>query len=375
VLIVLVSTHIFIDFFSMGMFFLSYATQAGSLLAFMMAVGLMLRKKTITRFDLTVVLFLLLIGCSSLMNGTDWKNWTYISMSVLAYLIVISYYENQYKVIVIAALVVLSVGVYAQLLQCILHPEMWMIKDDKINNGYLLGGNYNQIGIRVLLAFSLGMMSIRYNKWWLLNLIPLLVAGLVVLSMVRSMTSLSCIILFLLFTLIRNPHLLRIGLIGLYTGWLLFQCIVCFSGTDLANNEFALWLVEDVLGKDITFTGRTYMWDAALQTISGSPVWGYGFVDKDWFYSNMSSRAIGAHNFILNTMVYGGVISVLLYGRIMMLSIRHLRTYNDRDSLRLIATFGLLCIMMLFEAYNIAVVFFVLAVMYYYPSNEARDKI
>jgi len=121
-LIVLVSTRIFIDFFAVGMFFLSYATQAGALLAFMIAMELMLRKKTITHFDLTNVLFLLLIGYSSLMNGSDWKNWTYISVSVISYLVVISYFENQYKVIVIAALVVLSVGVYAQFLQCIPAP-------------------------------------------------------------------------------------------------------------------------------------------------------------------------------------------------------------------------------------------------------------
>lgn len=362
----LVSTYIFIDLFAVEQFSLSYISLVGMLGATMVAGYLLIRYQTLTRYNLIVLLYLLLVGGVSLMNGTNWKDWTYHSLSVLSTLILFHYYRDQYQTLVIGALMVLSVGVYLQLAQCLLHPEMWLIRDDKMNSGYLLGGNYNQIGCRVLFAFALGIISVQYSKWWYLNLIPLVIAGLTIQGMVLSMTSFSCIMLFLLFCLIRHRKLMRWGLIGLYCGWILFQCVVCFSGTGLANNETISWFVEDVLGKDMTFTGRTDMWDAALHVITRSPIWGYGYADRDWYLSNMSTRAIGAHNYILNNLIYGGAIALLLYVIMIYLSIRHLWHQRDRYSLILIAAFGCLSTMMLFETYSVTIVIIMLSMMYYY---------
>ncbi len=348
---------------------------AGMLATFVLSLALVAIEKTINKFDLIVWLFLLLIGSASLLNGTDWKNWLYISSSIVAYTILFHFYHDYYKALIYTATLVFSVGIYLQLLQCILHPELWIIREEKVNTTYLLGGNYNQIGARTLIAFTLGIMSVHYNKRWLINFVPLLIAGLTIQCMVQSMTSLGCIILFLLLMLIRNKRLLRIGIVGIFSGWAFFQIVVCFRGSGLENNELAVWFIEDVLHKDITFTYRTYMWDAALRVIGQSPIWGYGLVGKEWFYSNMSTIAIGAHNFILNTMVYGGILSMILYGILIFLCFRNLRNYNSMSSLRLKTSFGILCIMMLFEAYEIPIVLFLLCVMYHYQEfGEKTSK-
>lgn len=361
-----VSCYIFIDFFAVEQFLLSYISLIGMLSSILLTSYLLIRQQTLSHYNLVVLLYLLLIEGVSLMNGTNWKEWTYVSLAVMSYLILFHYYKNNYQALIIGTLIVLSAGIYMQLAQCILHPEMWLIRDDKINSGYLLGGNYNQIGPRVLFAFVLGIMSVRYSKWWYLNLIPLLIAGLTVQGMVRSMTSLSCIVLFLFFCLIRHRQLMRWGIAGLYTGWILFQCVVCFSGTGLANNETISWLVEDVLGKDMTFTGRTEMWDAALHAITRSPIWGYGFVGKEWYLSNMTTRAIGAHNFILNELIFGGITTILLYATMITMSIHRLLRRGGREALLLIAAFGCLSTMMLFETYPVPIVLLMLSFMYYY---------
>ena len=98
-----------------------------------------------------------------------------------------------------------------------------------------------------------------------------------------------------------------------------------------------------------------------------SPIWGYGFVDGDWFIANMSSRAAGAHNFILNTMVYGGIILLILYITIIFKSLQNLLRINDIYAKRLLLIFGVISIMMLFEAYPTPLVFLLLTIMYYYP--------
>lgn len=367
------SVYIFIDFFAMEQFLLSYISLAGMLGTVFVVGYLLIRQQTISRYNLIVILYLMLIEGISLINSSSWKEWAYISLAVMSYLILFHYYKNNYQALIIGTLVVLSAGIYMQLAQCILHPEMWLIRDDKMNTGYLLGGNYNQIGPRVLFAFVLGIMSTRYSKWWYLNLIPLLIAGLTVQGMVQSMTSLSCILLFLLFCLIRHQQLMRWGIIGLYTGWILFQCVVCFSGTGLENNETISRFVEEVLGKDMTFTGRTEMWDAALHVITRSPIWGYGYVDREWYLSNMSTRAIGAHNYILNNLILGGITALLLYITMMGMSIRRLLHQGGRDALLLIAAFGCLSTMMLFETFSVAIVILILSVMYYYQPVATKS--
>ena len=254
---------------------------------------------------------------------------------------------------------------------------MWIAVDnpeDKNLHGFILGGNYNQMGSRMIIALTTAVISVTYSKWFWLNLVPLFICCFAILFMVRSMTALSCLFLFLLFFLIQSKKLLSFGTLSVYVIVILFQTIVCFSGTGLENNDLVRWFVEDVLEKDMTFTGRTEMWDSALRIISDSPIWGYGFVDGNWFVAHMSSRAIGAHNFILNTMVYGGVMLLVLYLVIAAKSIGNLIRINDITSIKMVAAFGIMSIMMLFEVYGTSLVFLLLTIMYYYPGPGSTGK-
>ena len=124
----------------------------------------------------------------------------------------------------------------------------------------------------------------------------------------------------------------------------------------------------------MTFTGRTYMWDAAIRVINQSPIWGYGYPDREWYMANMTTRAIGAHNYILNTMIYGGVILLIIYISAIVKSIAHLIKINDVNSMRLMSAFGVFNIMMLFEVYETPLVFLLLTIMYYYPGQEPQSK-
>lgn len=375
VAIALLMTKMTFAFFAMEMFMASYAAQAGMLLAFVIGLLLVIRDKTLHTYDLLVFGFVLLLEAITLLNGNDWKNWFYTGLTISTYLFLFNYYHEKYHVILLGILFVLSVAIYCQLGQCILHPEKWMVSDDKELGKYLLGGNYNQMGIRMIIALVIGIWSTRFGKWLKVNLAMLIISCFAILFMVRSMTSLSCMFLFLFFCVIRNRKLLGLGLTVLFVCAILFEVIVCFSGTGLQNNELASWFIKDVLGKDMTFTGRTYMWDAALHVIAKSPLWGNGFVDTDWYMANMTTLAIGAHNYILNTMVYGGVTLLTIYLIMVISSIWHLVNLKDINSMRLLAAFGVLTIMMLFEVYETSLVFLLLTIMYYYPSEKSLETV
>ena len=373
VAISLLTTYLAISFFDMEMFLASYVVLAGMLFVFIFALFLIIRKRTLCSFDVAVLLFTFILEALSILNGVDWKNWLYFTLAISSYIILFNYYKEKYHILIFGILFVLSIATYCQLYQCITHPEMWIAVDnpeDKNIHGFILGGNYNQMGSRMIIALTTAIISITYSKWFWLNIVPLFICCFAILFMVQSMTALSCLFLFLFFCLIKNRRILSIGLIALYVGVLLFQVIVCFSGTGLENNELARWFVVDILEKDMTFTGRTEMWDSALRVIAESPLWGYGLVNIDWYMTHMSSRAVGAHNFILNTMIHGGIILLALYIIIIIKSLQNLIYASNICSKKMIAAFGVMSIMMLFETYETPLVFLLSTIMYYYSGSE-----
>lgn len=373
VIIALLLTFLSVSFYDMEMMTASYLTLSGMILGFFFSLVMILRQRTLCLFDFYVLLFVLVLEAISLANGVDWKHWLFSSLAISAYIFLFNFYQERYRSLILAILCVLSIAIYCQFFQCITHPDMWLIDESKEGHGYILGGNYNQMGSRLIIALTAGMLSIKYSKWFWLNLIPLFACCFAILFMVKSMTSLSCLFLILLFFLIPNKRLLSFGAICVYTGVILFQVIVCFSGTGLENNDLARWFIVDVLGKDMTFTYRTHMWDSALRVFAQSPIWGHGFVDTEWFVTHMSSLAVGAHNYILNTMVYGGVMLLALYFIIVAKSIDNLIRINDTTSIKMIAYFSVMCIMMLFEVYETPLVLLMLTIMYYYPGLESKQ--
>ena len=120
----------------------------------------------------------------------------------------------------------------------------------------------------------------------------------------------------------------------------------------------------------MTFSNRTYIWDSALRVFTESPIWGYGYFSIDWFNAHIATEG-GMDNFIICHMIYGGIILLSLYTILILKTLLRLIIINDLTAIRLAAVFGVLCIMMLFEAYDTPLVFLLLTMMYYYPYQES----
>ncbi|MGI5895431.1 MAG: O-antigen ligase family protein [Oscillospiraceae bacterium] len=88
----------------------------------------------------------------------------------------------------------------------------------------------------------------------------------------------------------------------------LFLSIVVFRLQD----SFA-FLIEDILHKDITFTGRTEIWDLAFQKISQCWLFGLGAYDKGGWIAWKRGLMWHAHDTYLNLILQAGVLFLLLY--------------------------------------------------------------
>lgn len=352
---------------------LSYMALGGCILSFLVLLLFFLRKPTNSLFGLATILFFFLLISFTAINGTDLKNAIYTAINIWLFLLLLRYYKEKLPLIVQSFAAAYSICIIANGLQLFLFPELFFSAENTFDS-FLLGGNYNQMGSRFLTGIVTSMICTRYSMWWKFNTALLVIISVLTLLFVGSMTSLSLILLFAVFLLTPSTKLLKLVFIGFFTFSLLFQIFVVFSGNGLHNNELAVYIIVDLLGKDITFTNRTEMWDSALRVIGDSPIIGYGYVDADWYLTNMSTAALGPHNFILSIMIFGGVVLLTIYIGIVFMAFRKMVSHTDSIGIKLLLGITTLMFMMCFEVYPLYFIFMLLSFAYYYPQLQEPDK-
>lgn len=360
-----------------GMQLISYATLASVLVSFFFMLLLFAKDKKMSQYGFLYVLFFIFLIGLTIVCSQDIKNCIYISMSIWLNLMLFSYYRNRTEMVICSFCIALTFCIYVNFLHLITHPSLWLIQTEKEGAGYLLGNNYNQMGCRMMIALASNVACIKISHLWRINFIVLTIVSITSLYFVGSMTSLSMIAIFAFFCIIPSIKLRKVGIFSLFLIYVLFQTFVVFSGKGLENNETAVYVVEDILHKDITFTHRTYMWESALKVINESPLCGWGFVSMDWYKTFMTSFAAGPHNFILSIFINGGIFLFSIFLTLVYKTYLAIKSYiNEREGQCLIFASICLYFMGLMEMYPYPIMFYILILMYYYPylKNERKHK-
>ena len=378
VMIFFVVLNVTISLSELKMPVLSYGVLAVNIVSFLFMLALVAREKEMSRYGfLNFLYFFILIGLT-VVNVNDIRNAIYNSIFIWFMLLTMRYYRHRMEMVLKCFTIAFTVCVWINFVHLMTHPLLWLVDDYKGATGYLFGNNYNQMGCRMMAALASNLLCLRYSRIWLVNMIVLAIVIVASLAMVGSMTSLSMILVFLVCCLLPTSKLRLTAICGLFAVFLLFQIFVVFNGRGLENNELAVYIVEDVLKKDLTFTYRTHMWESALKIIEESPIWGWGFADADWFKANMTAFAIGPHNFILSILIHGGVILLCIYIMVCSKVFKTIHPYLKIKNMQLLLlAVACLWVMSLFEMYPYTIMFYVLALLYYshyvYDDTDKRN--
>lgn len=365
-----------LDFNSLEMQMASYLSLGMMLLTACGSVLFVVHNRGISRYAFSLLALLLWIAVVTMLNGGNLKDWLYGCVSIAALLFLLDYYRDDIRPILIGALIGFSISIYAALWQLITNPYLWVQVNDDANvvSGFLLGGNYNQMGTRLLCGVVLNILCLKCSRWFWVTLVPLVLTCVALLLMVQSMTSLVSLLLLIVFCLLPGIRFPRLCITGLICAVVMFQVLVCFNGKGIENNETATWFIVEVLGKDITFTNRTELWDSAMRLFTSSPLMGYGFPTADWYYSNLASTAVGPHNLILGFMIYGGIPAVGMFVGIVAYTVITLQRRKDRYATALYAMVGILLLMSLMEVYSMTLISFIIALTYYYGQSPSLPQ-
>lgn len=348
----------------------SYAIFGSLLVGFAFITTIYLYNRSMSYYGLLSFLFMTFLILSSIVNieNSDLKNGIYMAFEIWMFQMLCYYYRHRIHIIIISAAIIFSFCVYANLIHMLLNPVLWIVEKEKDNEGYLLGYNYNGMGFRFIVALVLSIMCMKYSKRWLFNVIPLAICSIIPLVITGSKTSLSSIGLFLAVCCIPSVKIKKIAAYSTLVFVILFQTFVVFNGKGLENNEMAVYIIEDILEKDITFSYRTYLWDMSLDKIAESPIWGYGNLDYTWFASYINTTAgTGPCNMVLCILLNGGIILLALYLLIFIVSVRKVSIFNDQNSAVILMGLVVIMLMHLMESLSYVFCFYLMTLAYYYP--------
>ena len=316
------------------------------------------------RFTSMVGLFYLVAGIFTYIhNGAihDWVSNTLNSMGI-ALIIYLSMLRSPRQTIIMLARIFDSL-ICINFILTLLYPS------GIFDGSYLLGFNRNSVGPPLFCGLIVHNFAYRLKQrtWFTYLLIG--VISIITLIRVGSMTSVVGCVLLLAFSFVPFERLRKAALAIFFVFYILFQAAVVYFQADISSNRHAVFFVEEVLKKDMTFTRRTFVWKDSHELIQKSPITGYGMRDSQWFQQKVVYKS--AHNIIYQILIYGGYILLFIFVCIIISSVARAAKYQS--ILSLYAMYGV-CVfffMMIMESYNLALIFLLLELCYY--SSEFSD--
>lgn len=341
-------------------------------LSFLLMLFLYIRRPMMTKFGIWTAAYLSVLFVVTSIYGNSIIDVMLLIVELTLLLTTFYNYKENIDISVKTCAITFSAMIYLNLFFMLAFPE-WRFTAKDAFRGYLLGGSYNQMGGRILCGLITNVLCLKFGKKWLINNVILFIVSITTLFTVGSMTSLCGTILFLILCLIPTVRLKKVAMVITFVFYLLFQFIVVFGGEGLYNNSYVSYFVKYIIGKDMTFSGRTVIWEAAGHMFAESPIWGNGVKSGDWFLSNLSTLGRGTHNLIYSELLSGGIIILSILILLASTTLSKIMKYGiDNYSGRLILGIESWLVMTLFEAYPIFLLFYILLLAYYYPLLDKK---
>lgn len=180
-------------------------------------------------------------------------------------------------------------------------------------SGYLIGNKFTVSYLHMFLAV-LYQIKQKVTKKSSRNYSYFLLWALVASFLVHCSTAVMGGLLLLVFNLseyFKKITYKPIACIVLILSSVLFAFFYQF----ILDIPFVQYVIVDILGEDLTLTGRIYIYDAVMQVIETNPLWGYGIGNSYQllhFLYNYPNAQNGFINLFLEQGILGSVITLAL---------------------------------------------------------------
>ena len=213
---------------------------------------------------------------------------------------------------------------------------------------------YDLLGFRiaftpfVFVAVFLGVLFDRMNNevfFSVKTLITIAISAFTVLfkDVGTGIVSVAAFLVLAVFVLL-GGKLPRIWFI--YIGYLAVSISIIVFGIQNRIPLFS-YLLEDVLGRDLTFDNRTYIWNSTMWAISNKPWLGYGINSSAPIVFPSSVKNLPAHNQLLCILADMGIVGFISFCSLFVITGSSISRYKS-EKLRGIMLAGMIAMLIIF---------------------------
>ena len=326
-----------------------------------------LKRVKIDKFISFVVLFYLSLLFSTFYFGQTYVNLLFEFISILSWIILFktNIFDNKkfFTNLENTFLFLLTIN----LITIVLFPGGFYQNSSGYSSNYFLGYDNNLITY-IFPALALSFTN-SYGETGKVGLksIYLLIISLLSIILTWSATGVVAIsiivVLFSIYTFKKKDFPINKYIIIVLS---LFVCIVVLW----LQNIFS-FIIEGWRKKELSFTGRTYIWDIFIKQIKQSLFIGHGIVDYKYLIKSLNAGH--AHDYFLQILYQGGIIALSMFLGFFFTAINKMKNCKQKKYVGIII-FAYL-ISFIFEAYTLTNMFIiVLLISYYYEPSLKEER-
>lgn len=328
-----------------------------------------IRDKNFSYSIIIVFMYALLVMLSQIINGQNFITLIglcapWIGLSLLANFLI---KKNVTRAINISYKV-LNIYCFINLLTMIIFPNG--IVEGRLEQANWFLGNKNVIIIYVLpcMFFCILNSLHKYNKVTFNSKIQLVICSLSI-FISKSATSIVGVTAFLIVAFLANKNIIkRIVKYVLNYGIIMIAVFTLFIMLIIKRDVtiFSSFIVN-VLHRNVTFTGRSVLWDQAIELFLSSPYWGVGdFI----IYVVSGETMVHAHDFYLDILARYGVFVLITFILLVFYSVK--ASSKSKNAWIANLTMSIILIMSLFEVYSFNLFFYTFVFISYLPIIDAQ---
>ena len=339
--------------------FISKIYNVAQIISALVTLILVFKKKKITKLIMYIILFEFIIVLSTIINDGSLKNCILDAVQTIILCMLVDYgIKYNKKSLLKGLLLIFELLITINLITIFLYPGgMYINPISGYKENWFLGFDNSHI-VYIMLGITISVIySYIYSKKLTFRTYYLIVISIITIIVRWTATGVVGIGLLFIYLISRSLvnkfkffNIKNYSLITLIS----FLGIVIFR----VQNYFS-YLIVDVLKKDLTFTGRTYIWDKTIHFIKQSPYIGCGYFDgviRQYKYHIWG--AVHAHNQLLEVLYLGGFLLIIILLIIICQMIKELNKYRTYKLTKFISwIIFIFMIMMLTEVYSFDKIF------------------
>lgn len=298
---------------------------------------------------LLVTIYAMMIA-STIINKGDLRNIILSAGNVFAFVMFAEIcIEEKGKIFLLTLKNILFIYVILNFATLVLFPGGWYISGQVNPEGWFLGNKNSFIMFTLPYLFSVyALASLRNAK---LNKMDIVGVIITVVSTLLSRSSTSIVGVAVFFIIYYMKTLFKSAIsafLGLIISGVLFVLIVLMNMTHIFS-----FIIVQILQKDLTLTVRTYVWEAAIEWFTNSPIIGVGNQPVDIAKLHMFGY-YHPHCTYLYYLVFAGLVGYALFAMYLFVISRKIDKLGKKEqmlSIPSVAAFWSVLIIWLADVY------------------------